>query len=56
MCRMDDLLLDTVKPNVAKLAAGLHTELADIHDSLPGGRELLVGAGREPSPPAEPAM
>ena len=56
MCGMDDLLLAAVKPNVARLAAGLRTELADIRDSLPGGRELLAGAGRDPPPPAEPAM
>lgn len=56
MCGIDDLLLATVKPNVAKLAAGLRAELAEVRDSLPGGRELLAGTGREPSPPVEPAM
>ena len=56
MCGVDDLLLATVKPNVAKLAAGLRAELAEVRGSLPGSRELLVGTGREPSPPAEPAM
>ena len=30
MCRMDDLLLDTVKPNVAKLAKGLR-EIGRAH-------------------------
>ena len=56
MCGMDDLLLATVKPKVAKLAAGLRAELAEVRDSLPGGRELLAGTGRELSPPVEPAM
>ena len=34
MCRLDDLLLATLKPNTAKLAEGLHDELADIRDAL----------------------
>lgn len=34
MCGLDDLLLATLKPNTAKLAEGLHDELADIRDVL----------------------
>lgn len=34
MCGLDDLLLATLKPNTAKLAEGLHDELADIRDAL----------------------
>lgn len=34
MCGLDDLLLATLKPNTAKLADGLHDELADIRDAL----------------------
>ncbi len=34
MCGLDDLLLATLKPNTAKLAEGLHAELADIRDVL----------------------
>lgn len=34
MCGLDDLLLATLKPNVATLAKGLDTELADVHAAL----------------------
>ena len=34
MCGLDDLLLATLKPNTAKLAEGLHDELADVCDAL----------------------
>ncbi len=56
MCGLGDLLLTTPQPNVVRLAAGLRAELADIQNSLPGGKELLARTGREPSPPTEPAM
>ena len=56
MCGLGDLLLTTPQPNVVRLAAGLRAELADIQDSLPGGKELLARTDREPSPPTEPAM
>lgn len=34
MCGLDDLLLATLQPNVAKLAEGLNTELDDIRAGL----------------------
>lgn len=52
MCRMDDLLLDTVKPNVAKLAKGLRAELDDIRDSIPDGKKMLEEAYPHPTEPA----
>ena len=52
MCRMDDLLLDTVKPNVAKLAKGLRAELDDIRDSIPDGKKMLEEAYPQPTEPA----
>ena len=52
MCRMDDLLLDTVTPNVAKLAKGLRAELDDIRDSIPDGNKMLEEAYPHPTEPA----
>ena len=42
MCGLDDLLLATLQPNVAKLAKGLNTELDDIRAGL------QVSAGMKP--------
>ena len=61
MCGLDDLLLGTLKPNVAKLAEGLNAELADVHAELHASAGASAGPTRqgpeeEPAPPAAPAM
>ena len=40
MCGLDDLLLTTLRPNTAKLADGLHTELDDVHAAFQAGQKL----------------
>ena len=40
MCCLDDLLLTTLRPNTAKLADGLHTELDDVHAAFQAGQKL----------------
>ena len=44
--RVDDLLLSTLKPNVAKLAEGLRTELDDVHAALQASARLAAEAAR----------
>lgn len=47
MCGLDDLLLATLRPNGAKLAEGLHTELDDIRAALQADTELCAGAASQ---------
>lgn len=61
MCGLDDLLLTTLKPDVAKLTDGLNAELSDVHAALQASARLSgghAGQGPEEAPvsPAEPAM
>lgn len=47
MCGLDDLLLATLRPNGAKLAKGLNTELDDIRCALKVNAELYPGSMRQ---------
>ena len=47
MCGLDDLLLATIKPNTAKLAAGLRDELDDVHTALQASPAPRVGTAHQ---------
>ena len=54
MCGMDELLLDTLKPNTAKLAGGLDEELDDVHAALRHSQTLFAGLPQRESAAAGP--
>lgn len=47
VCGLDDLLLATVKPDTAKLAAGLRDELDDVHTALQASTVPRVGTAQQ---------
>ena len=47
MCGLDDLLLATIKPNTAKLAAGLRDELDDVHTALQASPAPRIGTAHQ---------
>lgn len=47
MCGLDDLILATIKPNTAKLAAGLRDELDDVHTALQANPAPRIGTAHQ---------
>ena len=47
MCGLDDLLLATIRPNTAKLAAGVRDELDDVHTALQANPAPRIGTAHQ---------